>query len=72
MEIWILESKSYLNGFRISDQGEFEYWFDNRYHAMASPIEQVKRQARIPEKAFAAHGLAPKRRGFGSPRRPAR
>ena len=64
MEIWILESKSYLNGFRISDHGEFEYWYANHYHGMASPIEQVKRQARILEKVFAAHDLAPKRLGF--------
>lgn len=64
LEMWILESKAYLHGFRISAQGEFEYWYDNHYHAMPSPIEQVKRQAHILEKVITAHGLAPQRLGF--------
>ncbi|WP_193222254.1 nuclease-related domain-containing protein [Alkalilimnicola sp. S0819] len=63
MEFWILESKSYLNGFRISPRGEFEYWSQNRYHAMPSPIEQAKRQARILEKLILDEGLAPRRLG---------
>ncbi len=64
LDVWILESKSYLNGFRISERGEFEYWYDGHYHGMASPIEQAKRQARILEKVFEAYDLAPKRLGF--------
>lgn len=64
MDVWILESKSYLNGFRISERGEFEYWYDGHYHGMPSPIEQAKRQARILERFFDHHDLAPKRLGF--------
>lgn len=64
MDVWILESKSYLNGFRISERGEFAYWYDGHYHDIPSPIEQAKRQARILEKCFDHHDLAPKRLGF--------
>jgi ssDNA-binding Zn-finger/Zn-ribbon topoisomerase 1 len=64
LDVWILESKSFLNGLRISEQGDFEYWYDGRFHAIPSPIEQAKRQARILGKVFEVHDLTPKRLGF--------
>lgn len=59
LTFYVLESKSYLNGFKISDRGEFEYWYDNRYHAMPSPIEQAARQARLLEKLLVQRQLMP-------------
>lgn len=62
----VLESKSYRNGLKISDRGEFEYWYDRdkRYCGMASPIEQVKRQAWLLEKWLTQQEIMPRRLGI--------
>lgn len=64
MEFFVLESKSYGKSMRINDRGEFEYLSGRSYIGMPSPIEQVKRQARILNRLATEYGLLPKRLGL--------
>jgi hypothetical protein len=49
MDIYVLETKSFHAGLKITDDGEFVRWndFKNRYEGMASPIEQNERHIQV-------------------------
>ncbi len=64
LEVYVLESKSYAYGLKITDRGEFLYWDGHRYAAMESPIEQNKRHVAVLEKLLKGEGLLPKRLGM--------
>jgi hypothetical protein len=48
-KFYVLESKSFSHGLKITDEGEFLRWNDWRktYEGMASPIEQNRRHAEV-------------------------
>ena len=49
MDIYVLETKSFHAGLKITDDGEFLRWndFKKRYEGMASPIEQNERHIQV-------------------------
>lgn len=67
LEFYVLESKSYAYGLKITDRGEFMFWGGHRYIAMESPIEQVRRHAVVLEQLLRGEGLLPKRLGVVLP-----
>lgn len=64
LEIYVLESKNYYYGVKITDNGEFMAWSGKAYHGIESPIEQNKRHVELLKKTIDAHSLSPKRLGF--------
>lgn len=64
LDMFVLESKNYSHGFKILDNGEFEYWNGKAYCGMASPVEQAKRQMEILKRYLAAHQIFPTRMGI--------
>ncbi len=63
-DIYVLESKNYRYGVRITESGEFEVRYRNRYIGIPSPIEQNKRHIELLSKFITAQGLLPKRLGI--------
>jgi ssDNA-binding Zn-finger/Zn-ribbon topoisomerase 1 len=64
LEFYVLESKSYAYGLKITDRGEFMFWDGYRYIAMESPIEQNRRHTILLEQLFDGKGLLPTRLGI--------
>ncbi|MBT8762541.1 NERD domain-containing protein [Desulfohalobiaceae bacterium Ax17] len=64
LDIFVIESKNYSYGVRINDKGEFELLYNNKYHGIASPIEQNKRHIYILKKFLSANNILPKRVGL--------
>ncbi len=62
-DIYILESKNYYHGVKITEKGEFLIWDRKRYQAVESPIEQNERHIHLLNKFFAEHSILPKRIG---------
>ena len=62
-DIYILESKNYYHGVKITEKGEFLIWDGKRYQAVESPIEQNERHIHLLKKFFAEHHILPKRLG---------
>jgi hypothetical protein len=67
LDFYVLESKSYAYGLKITDRSEFLYWDGHHYAAMESPIEQNKRHVAVLEKLLKGEGLLPKRLGMVLP-----
>jgi len=64
LDMFVLESKNYSHGFKILDNGEFEYWNGKAYCGMASPVEQAKRQMGILQRYLTTHPIFPTRMGL--------
>ncbi len=67
LEFYVLESKSYAYGLKITDRGEFMLWNGHRYIAIESPIEQVRRHAIVLEQLLRGESLLPMRLGVVLP-----
>jgi hypothetical protein len=52
MEVYVLESKNYANGIKITEDGEFLVLFHGKTKAIESPIEQNKRHIYVLKKFF--------------------
>ncbi|HXX81618.1 MAG TPA: nuclease-related domain-containing protein [Thermodesulfovibrionales bacterium] len=63
-DIYILETKNYSYGVKISPTGEFLRINGDRYSAMESPIEQNKRHQIVLEEVIKKYDLMPKRLGI--------
>jgi len=64
LEFYVLESKSFSQGIKITERGEFLAWYYKRYHPIESPIEQNKRHIVVLEKLLIDKVLLPKRLGM--------
>ena len=64
IEFYVLESKSYAYGLKITDRGDFLRWDGHRYSALESPIEQTKRHAIVLGQLLKGEDLLPKRLGM--------
>jgi len=60
-DIYVLESKNYRYGLRITESGEFEVYYNNGYIGIPSPIEQNKRHIAVLNELVKNHELLPKR-----------
>ena len=67
LEFYVLESKSYAYGLKISERGEFLFWDGRRYAAMESPIEQNKRHVAVMSQLLKGEDLLPRRLGIALP-----
>jgi len=63
-DIYVIESKSYSYGIKITEEGEFQALNSKRYFGIASPIEQNKRHIYLLKKFFKDHAILPKRLGI--------
>lgn len=54
LEVYVLETKSFHSGLKITDDGEFMRWIkaENRFEGMPSPLEQNERHIAVLKDAF--------------------
>jgi hypothetical protein len=64
LDIYVLESKNYYYGIKITPEGEFLVWNGKTHVAIESPIEQNKRHIELLEKMVQATGILPTRLGI--------
>jgi hypothetical protein len=62
--VYVLESKNFSYGVKITDTGEFLVNYKNKYFSIESPIEQNKRHLIILEQIFKQYDVMPKRLGI--------
>jgi hypothetical protein len=67
MDVYILESKNYYYGVKITEEGEFLVWDGKGYQAIESPYEQNQRHIQALKQAIEDRSLAPRRLGFAIP-----
>ncbi|MBU5615413.1 nuclease-related domain-containing protein [Geomonas azotofigens] len=67
LDVYVLESKNYYYGIKISPEGEFLAWNGRSFVGIESPIEQNKRHIHLLEKVIAQRGLLPARLGITMP-----
>jgi len=63
-DFYILESKSYKNGIKITENGEFEALYKNKYYGIPSPVEQNKRHIHLLNNFLRQNNILPKRIGI--------
>jgi len=64
LDIYVLESKNYYYGVKITPEGEFLVWNGRTYFAIESPIEQNKRHIDLLERVTQQPGFLPTRVGL--------
>jgi hypothetical protein len=67
LDIYVLESKNYFFGIKITEHGEFMRYTGKAFQGIESPIEQNKRHVDLLQKTIEDRNLAPKRLGFSIP-----
>jgi hypothetical protein len=63
-EFYVLETKNFSYGVKITPDGEFLIGYNNKYQAIESPIEQNNRHIHLLEKLLKARDIMPTRLGF--------
>ncbi|AEH45053.1 NERD domain protein [Thermodesulfatator indicus DSM 15286] len=63
-EIYVLESKNFSYGLRITPSGDFEVYYKGKYFGIPSPIEQNKRHIEVLCELIRDNDLMPKRLGI--------
>jgi len=64
LDVYVLETKHYANGIKVTERGEFLVWFENKYVAIESPIEQNQRHIKVLKSLFNKEEILPKRLGL--------
>ncbi len=67
LDVYVLESKNYYYGIKITEEGEFLVWSGKGYQAIESPFEQNQRHIQALQSSIADRNLGPKRLGFAIP-----
>lgn len=67
LDMYVLESKNYYFGVKITEEGEFLVWDGKGYQAIESPYEQNKRHIQALQKTIDDRNLAPTRLGLTIP-----
>ena len=67
LDVYVLESKNYYYGIRITEDGEFLVWDGKRYQAIESPYEQNLRHIQALQSSVNDRNLGPRRLGFAIP-----
>jgi hypothetical protein len=67
LEIYVLESKNYFYGIKVTENGEFLRYTGKAFQGIESPIEQNKRHVDLLQKTIDDRNLAPKRLGIPIP-----
>ncbi len=63
-DIYILETKNFSYGVKITETGEFLVNYNNKYFAIESPIEQNKRHQIVLEQVLKKYDVMPQRLGI--------
>ncbi|MDP3112322.1 MAG: nuclease-related domain-containing protein [Thermodesulfovibrionales bacterium] len=63
-DVYVLESKNFSYGVKITGAGEFLVSYNNKYFSIESPIEQNKRHIIVLESVFQQYDIMPKRLGM--------
>ncbi|MEM0981277.1 MAG: nuclease-related domain-containing protein [Cyanobacteria bacterium P01_H01_bin.58] len=64
LDFYVLESKHYAQGIKVTERGEFLVSFQKRYIAIESPVEQNQRHIKVLKDLLNREELLPKRLGF--------
>jgi hypothetical protein len=64
LDFYVLETKHYSQGVKVTERGEFLAVYRNRYVAIESPIEQNRRHIKVLEDFLVGESILPKRLGF--------
>jgi len=67
LDVYVLESKNYYYGIKITEDGEFLVWSGKGYQAIESPFEQNQRHIQALKTSVEDRNLGPKRLGFAIP-----
>lgn len=67
LDVFVLESKNYYYGIKVTPEGEFLAWNGKTYQAIESPIEQNNRHIQLLQMAVTDRNFAPRRLGFAIP-----
>lgn len=67
LDVYVLESKNYYYGIKITEEGEFLVWSGKGYQAIESPFEQNQRHIQVLQLSIEERNLGPKRLGFAIP-----
>jgi hypothetical protein len=67
LDVFVLESKNYYYGIRITQEGEFLAWSGKEYQAIESPIEQNNRHIQALQMSIEDRNLGPRRLSFAIP-----
>lgn len=67
LDVYVLESKNYYYGVKITEEGEFLVWDGKGYQAIESPYEQNQRHIQVIKQSIEDRTLAPRRLGFAIP-----
>ena len=67
LDVYVLESKNYYYGIKITEEGEFLVWDGKAYQSIESPFEQNQRHIQALQATVDDRNLAPKRLGFAIP-----
>ncbi len=60
-DIYVIESKNYKYGIRITKDYEFEAWYNNHYIGIPSPAEQNRRHIELLKEIINYYDILPKR-----------
>jgi hypothetical protein len=63
-DIYVLESKNYSYGIKITTEGEFQAYYGKQFFGIPSPIEQNKRHIHLLDLFMKTHEILPKRIGI--------
>ncbi|MGB0560392.1 MAG: nuclease-related domain-containing protein [Spirulinaceae cyanobacterium] len=63
LEFYILETKHYRQGLKITEDGQFLTWFKKHYVSIESPIEQARRHVKVLKQLILNEVTLPKRFG---------
>lgn len=64
LDFYVLESKNYHYGVKITPEGEFLVWNGKSFSPVESPIEQNKRHVELLQRVTGQHGFMPTRLGI--------
>lgn len=67
LDVFVLESKNFYYGIKITPEGEFLVWSGKEYQAIESPIEQNNRHVKALQMSVTDRNLGPQRLGFAIP-----
>jgi hypothetical protein len=67
LETYVLESKNFHYGIKITEEGEFLVRTNNGYKAIESPLEQNRRHIQVLGEVIKASGITPTRLGIPIP-----
>ncbi len=63
LDFYVLETKHYSQGVKVTEHGEFLVWHQKRYLSIESPIEQNKRHVKVLKSLLKEEEMLPKRLG---------